>query len=368
MGAYLFFIPLAYQLIALLASIKRLFQVDPAPTALPPVSILKPVYGADPKFYEAIRSHATQDYPHFEILFSVSRSDDPAIPHIERLITEFPDRSIRLYSRETVTPNRKVGALIDLARHARYGILVVNDGDILVPPQYLRTIVGGLEQPGVGLVTALYRGRAQHLAGLFEALGVATDFAPSTLVAPLVGVAEFAMGSTLLLRKTDLEALGGFEVLSNKIADDYHLGLEVSKLGKRIHLSTAVVETSLGARSWADAHRHQLRWARTIRVSRGGVIGYLGMPVTFATFWAIVALLTGHWIFAVALLAIRLNVAVVAGLMGLEDRNVLWLMGLVPLRDLWGAAIWINGLWGNTVEWGGRILTLQPDGSIAPEK
>ena len=350
---YVLWVPLAYQLIALLASIKRLFQTDPAPTAFPPISILKPVYGTDPGFYAAIRSHATQDYPHFEILFSVASPDDPAIPEIHRLIAEFPERRIRLLERETMTPNRKVGALIDLAKAAQFDVLLVNDGDILAPPRYLRTIMGGLEQPGVGLVTALYRGRAEHVAGMMEALGVATDFAPSALVAPLVGVAEFAMGSTLLLRRADLEALGGFEILADKIADDYQLGLEVSKLGKRIHLSTAVVETSLGAKTWGAAHQHQLRWARTIRVSRGGVIGYLGMPVTFATMWALIALATENW-----------GMAVVAGLVGLEDSNVLWLMGLVPFRDLWGAAIWVNGLWGNTVEWGGRTLRLREDGRI----
>ncbi len=361
---YVLWVPLAYQLIALLASIKRLFQTDPAPTAFPPISILKPVYGTDPGFYAAIRSHATQDYPHFEILFSVASPDDPAIPEIHRLIAEFPERRIRLLERETMTPNRKVGALIDLAKAAQFDVLLVNDGDILAPPRYLRTIMGGLEQPGVGLVTALYRGRAEHVAGMMEALGVATDFAPSALVAPLVGVAEFAMGSTLLLRRADLEALGGFEILADKIADDYQLGLEVSKLGKRIHLSTAVVETSLGAKTWGAAHQHQLRWARTIRVSRGGVIGYLGMPVTFATMWALIALATENWGMAFLLIALRINVAVVAGLVGLEDRNVLWLMGLVPFRDLWGAAIWVNGLWGNTVEWGERTLRLREDGRI----
>ncbi|MCA2964590.1 MAG: bacteriohopanetetrol glucosamine biosynthesis glycosyltransferase HpnI [Acidobacteriota bacterium] len=362
--AYLLLAPLAYQLIALLASIKRLFQTDPPPTAFPPISILKPVYGADPQFYAALRSHAAQDYPHFEILFSVASPDDPAVPHIERLMAEFPHRPIRLLSRETVTPNRKVGALIDLVQAARYDVLLINDGDILAPPNYLRTIMGGLEQPGVGLVTALYRGRAESVAGLAEALGVATDFAPSALVAPLVGVAEFAMGSTLLLRRADLAAIGGMEVLADRIADDYQLGLEISKLGKRVHLSTAVVETSLGARGWREAHQHQLRWARTIRVSRGGVIGYLGMPVTFATVWAIVALLAGEWALGFLLLAMRLNVAIVAGMMGLEDRNVLWLLGFVPLRDLWGAAVWVNGLWGDTVEWGGRRLRLRADGRI----
>jgi len=197
-----------------------------------------------------------------------------------------------------------------------------------------------------------------------EALGVATDFAPSTLVAPLVGVTEFAMGSTLFFRRADLHAVGGFEATADYLADDYQLGRLITRSGKRTHLSACIVETSLGARTWREAWDHQLRWARTIRVSRGGVLGYLGLPVTFATLWAFVAFFTGNPFFGFVLFALRFNVAVLAGLMILEDRNVVFRLSLMPLRDLAGVAIWVAGLFGNTVQWGGRRLTLYPDGRI----
>lgn len=366
MIAWLYLIPIAYQMVAVLACVKRLFQRRPPLAATPPVSILKPVHGADPMFYDAIRSHAEQDYPFFELLFSVSSPTDPAIHDINRLIAQFPNRDIRLIERTSPSLNPKVGALIDLEKQARYDVLLINDGDILVPPNYLRTIVAELDQPGVGLVTALYRARSQYTPGALEALGVATDFAPSTLVAPFVGVTEFAMGSTLLFRRADLQAIGGLETLKDYLADDYQLGRLITRLGKKTWLSAAVVETSLGARTFREAWLHQLRWARTIRVSRGGMLGYLGLPVTFATLWALAAAATGDWTLAFVLLALRLNAAILAGLLILEDRNVMWLLPLVPMRDLAGVAIWLAGLFGDTVVWGRRTLKISPEGRILP--
>lgn len=361
---WLFLIPIGYQFVALIACIRRIFQVRPQPEALPPISIFKPVKGVDPLFYSVACSHAQQDYPHFELLFAVGDMEDPAVPIIQRVIEEFPNRRIRLIVRTTHTPNPKVGALIDLEKEALYEVFLVNDGDIRVPQGYLRTLAAELEQPNTGLVTALYRARAEHLPGQVEALGVSTDFAPSTLVAPFVGVTEFAMGSTLFFRRADLKAVGGFEALADYLADDYQLGRLITKAGKRTHLSSCIVETSLGAKTWYEAWQHQLRWARTIRVSRGGVMGYLGLPVTFGTLWAFIAFLTGNPYMGFMLFALRFNVAILAGLMILEDRNVVWRLSLLPIRDMAGVAIWFAGLFGSTVEWGGRRLKLYADGRI----
>ena len=123
----------------------------------------------------------------------------------------------------TIAPNAKVGVLIDLVKAATHETLIVNDSDICVEPDYLR-VTAPLADPKVGLVTCLYRAVGDTFAARFEALGVATDFAPSTLVARLVGVDEFAMGSTLAFRENDLEKIGGFESIADYLADDYQLG------------------------------------------------------------------------------------------------------------------------------------------------
>ncbi len=189
----------AYWMLAIIAAIRWRGAPAPGrPATPPPVSILKPVHGRDPHFYEAIRSHAAQDYPEFEILFGISRADDPAADDIRRLIDEFPALPIRLIHSTTKMPNAKVGVLADLAAEARHGVLLVNDSDIRVEPDYLSQITASLNQPDAGLVTCLYRAQSDNTPGQWEALGVATEFAPSVLVARMLGSVEFALGSTML--------------------------------------------------------------------------------------------------------------------------------------------------------------------------
>jgi len=350
-----------YQILALVAA---LLHDRRSPGAARPlgVSILKPVYGADPGFYQAIRSHAVQQYPEFEILFGASRDDDPARIPVEQLIREFPSVRIRWALCPQAAPNAKVGILMDLAKQARYPLLIVNDSDISVPPGYLTDVTAPLEDPKIGLVTCLYRAEARDWPSRFEALGIATDFAPSTLVAPLVGVSEFGLGSTLAFRRADLDAIGGFAAVADYLADDYQLGRKIHLLGRKNLISNVVVSTRLSAGSWGAAWRHQLRWARTIRCSRPG--GYAGLPITFATLWALIAALSGAWWTAGALLAIRFAMAFTAGGLVLGSPDVWKYFYAIPLRDLGGVVIWGAALLGDTVEWRGRRLRLDRQGRI----
>jgi ceramide glucosyltransferase len=325
------------------------------------VSILKPVRGADPGFYAAIRSQAVQEYSQFEILFGIRDPADSAAPEIHRLIQEFPSVPIRLILCSTDAPNRKVGVLMDLAREAQYPLLIVSDSDITVPDGYLRDVTAPLVDSAVGLVTCLYRAEADNMPSRFEALAIATDFAPSTLVAPFVGISEFGLGSTLAFRRADLERLGGFATIADYLADDYQLGRKLHSLGLRNLISKVVVSTRLSAESWSAAWKHQLRWARTIRLSRGA---YVGLPVTYATLWAVTAAACGHWWLAAALLAIRFAMAIASGWVVLRSADVFKYFYLIPLRDLWGVAIWAVGLFGDTVEWRGRRLKLDAAGKI----
>src|SRR5579872_1517519 len=212
----------------------------------PPVSILKPLRGTDPEMYESFRSHCLQDYPEYEIIFGVSDANDPAIPLVERLKNEFPQRAIQLLiCRESLGTNTKVSNLSQMVRAARYEYFVVNDSDIRVQPDYLQRIVAPLSDSEVGLVTCLYRGIANETVGSrLESLGISTDFAAGVLVAQMVehGI-KFGLGSTLAFRGHDLQAIGGFEALADYLADDYQFGRRIAALGLKVNLSDVVAET-----------------------------------------------------------------------------------------------------------------------------
>jgi ceramide glucosyltransferase len=358
----------AYWLLAIVAAIswRRRFRLPSQPlttnTTVGPVSILKPVHGRDPHFYEAIRSHAVQDYPQYEILFGIGRPNDPAAADIRRLIAEFPALPIRLIVTTTKMPNAKVGVLADLAAQARYPLLLINDSDIRVEPDYLSRVTAFLDQPHAGLVTCLYRAQSENWPGRWEALGVATEFAPSVLVARMLGSVEFALGSTMLLRAEDLRRIGGFAAIGDYLADDYQLGRRIRGLGLRVVFAPAIVETHLSGATWGEVWRHQLRWSRGIRVSRPG--GYYGYLITHATFWAVVAIAAGAWPAGVTALAIRMLAGISVGWGVLRDPSALRRACWMPFRDLWGFAIWVCGLFGNTVEWRGARIRLSPDGII----
>jgi ceramide glucosyltransferase len=348
-----------YNLLAVVGALK-FRRKNKLPDYTPPVSILKPVRGRDARFYEAIRSHAVQRYPAFELIFGTANPKDAALQDIERLRTEFPHVPIRIVATENDAPNGKVGSLEILAREARYDVLLVNDSDILVEPDYLTRVAGMLSDAQVGLVTCLYRGRGLSIASKAESLGIATEFAPSVLVARLIAAGGFALGSTMALRRADLNSIGGFAAIREYLADDYQLGARIAALGKYVALSDSVVETNLGAGSWTDVWKHQVRWSRTIRVSRPA--GYFGYLVTQATFWSIMAAACGYWRIALACVTVRLIAAVAA--MGALGYMKAAQVPLVPLRDLFGLAVWAAGMVGREVEWRGIRYRLLSDGRI----
>src|ERR1700678_3822946 len=258
---------LGYYLLALWSARAFQHQLRRAlPDFQPGVSILKPVKGLDPEMYSSFASHCVQQYQGpYEILFGVSSMTDPAVAAIERLRTEFPERTIRLVlCPQVLGANGKVSNLVQMLGSAQYDHILINDSDIKVSPRYLRGIMGCFQLPKrrggrVGLVTALYRGQAHTTVGSrMEALGIATDFIAGVLTARQIedGI-RFGLGSTLAVSRAALEAIGGLEPLVDYLADDYELGARVAKKGLEVALSNEVVETFVPAYRFAQFLSHQ---------------------------------------------------------------------------------------------------------------
>jgi ceramide glucosyltransferase len=330
----------------------------------PAVSILKPVRGADPHAYECFRSHCLLDYPEYEIIFGVHDLADPAAALIERLKKEFPDRRIELVvcPRELGT-NRKVSSLIQMLPAARHDHLLVNDGDICVPPGYLRRVMAPLADSKVGLVTALYRAIAGRTLGTkLEALSI-SDFATAVLVS-YASRRHFhhGFGSTLALPRRVLELIGGFEALAEYLADDSHLATLIAQAGYGVVISDLVVETTLPDYSLREFWNHQLRWARTVRDASPR--GNLGLVLVFGVQWGVVAVIAAAgaawaWaLFAVAC-ASRIAALLVAALGVCHDRGTLRRLWLLPIRDVQAVLVWAASFAGRTVVWRGERFTLQ---------
>jgi ceramide glucosyltransferase len=349
----------------------------------PNVSILKSLKGLDPGMLDAFRSHCRQNYAgESEMLFAVSSLADPAAAAVEQLQREFPDRGIQLIEcPERLGTNGKVSALLQLVPHARYDFLLINDSDITVGPRYLERVMASFTQdPGVypqnptpvGLVTALYRGRAhQTLASRLEALGIATDFQAGVLLSKrMEGGLHYGLGSTLAVRREALEQIGGLAPLLDYLADDYEMGARVAKAGYRVELSPEVVETAIAAYGWRGFIDHQLRWARTVRDVRPW--GYAGLVFTYGLGWALFnAVASGLsplslWLLGMSFF-LRLTLAMLVGAAVLGDHQVLPNLWLLPLRDIVAMGTWVAGFAGSTIVWRGEHFVLK-HGRLSPAK
>lgn len=331
----------------------------------PPVSVLKPLRGTDPHIYESFRTHCLQDFSQYEIIFGVSEPDDPAIAVVESLKQEFPKHSIQLVvCSQNLGANTKVSNLIQMLPLARYDHVLVNDSDIRVPVDYLRRIVVPFSNPQVGMVTCFYRGTAgKSLGSRLESIGISSEFIPGVLTARnLEGGMHFALGSTLAMTRRSLAAIGGFETLSDYLADDYELGCRIAAAGFNVVLSDVVVDTFVPEYSLRSFFQHQLRWGRSTRDSRRW--GYLGVLLTFGLPWAFLALIFSRgaiWacLLLAAALLLRLLMAVSIGFGVLRDRQIIRDLWLVPLRDLAAVLIWIGSYTGRTITWRGKRFLLK---------
>ncbi|MFM5888011.1 MAG: bacteriohopanetetrol glucosamine biosynthesis glycosyltransferase HpnI [Dolichospermum sp.] len=334
----------------------------------PPVTILKPLCGVDKGTYTNLASFCQQDYPQYQIIFSVRSSTDPSIEVVEKLIQQFPEIDISLVVKDYIIgANLKISNLANAVTSAKYDILVIADSDIRVCSQYLKTVIQPLQDEKVGVVTCLYRSTAQGIATILEAICTATDFQPSILVSKQLEGIKFALGSTIVIRKTTLAKIGGFAAVADYLADDYQLGYLPAQVGDKVVLSNYIVEHGLGHSSLLDSINRQIRWARCIRVSRPG--GYIGLIFTFGTISSLLLLITSSgsilsWFVFFITLLMRFIMAWVIGVKLLNDPVTKKFFWLIPIADIVRFTIWCCGFFGNTIEWRGTKFKLVKDGKL----
>jgi ceramide glucosyltransferase len=345
----------------------------------PPVTLLKPLKGVDPRMYAGLASHCRQNYANsFELVFGVHRLDDPAVAEVARLQAEFPAVAIKLVECTLrLGTSGKVSNLVQMLPHASYEHVVINDSDIFVSEHYLTGVMrcfhAATGEKPVGMVTAPYLGRTgaggreKTVWARLEALGISTDFMPGVLTArKLEGGIHFGMGSTLAMTRTALDAAGGLEPLVEYLADDYEMGKRIAHAGFRVELCGETVETTIPGYGIAGFWDHQMRWARSTRDSRK--MGYVGLGLTYCVPWALLTVIASGadlWSFSLLVMAslARVAVALTVGVGLLRDEQVLRDLWLLPVRDVFGLLVWMWSFAGDTVIWRGEEFRLR-DGRI----
>jgi ceramide glucosyltransferase len=333
-----------------------------------PVTVLKPLCGAEPGLGHSLRSFCQQDYAGaVQIVFGVQHPTDPALAVLEGLKRDYPRLDLTVVVDSTRHgASAKVSNLINMMRAARHDWLVLADSDVAVPQGYLAAVTAPLADSQIGIVTCPYRGVPRPgLWSLLGALFVNDWFIPSVRVAALFGSRAFAFGATIALRRDTLDAIGGFPAIADQLADDYRLG-ELTRLrGQRTVLSDVVVDTGVDERTFRQLAQHGLRWLRTIRVVRPG--GYAFSAVTFSLPVAALGCalaggtaVTLYLLCATVALRLMLHSATHAAA---AHRPPIW---TIPLADALGFALWCGGLVTREVQWRHGRYRVARDGSVQP--
>lgn len=343
----------------------------------PALTLLKPLKGCDETTAESLRSWFRQQYTGpAQILFGVARADDPVCQIVRGLIADHPGCDAQLVVCDPLTgANAKVAKLVQLEKLAKHDLILVSDADVRVPPDFLANIVAPLRDPKIGLVNCFYRlANPATPAMRWEAIAINADFWSLVLQAAGLKPLDFALGAVMLKRRKLLSEIGGFGALADCLADDYQLGQRIAKKGQRIALCPVVVECWDMPMNWNDVWKHQLRWARTIRVCQP--LPYFFSILSNATFWPLlwlaVSLISSTTLCAplaaTTCLLIRICIAQNLQRRFTPERNLVSPFWLVPVKDLLQVALWFGAFAGSTVEWRGRRMKLRRDGTLVEEK
>lgn len=367
------------------------------PSFAPAITILKPLKGFDEHTAECLRSWLAQDYcGKVQILFGVADATDSVCGVVRKLLQEFPSADAELVTAPgQLGSNAKISTVTQLIRRAKHEVVCLSDADVLAPDDFLANAVTPLRDASVGLVNCFYQlANPTTLAMRWEAIAVNADFWSQVLQSNTMKRQDFALGAAMLVRREILAKIGGFESLLDYLADDYQLGHKIAETGARIDLSPVAVECWSRPMSFRDVWHHQLRWARTIRVSQP--LPYFFSILSNVTLWALLLALLGdfgrvppdsvvyddrapNWLAALELvqthvaglaalivIGVRCFVAARLNLRLTQRREMLGYWWLAAAKDLLQVGIWAASFLGNTVEWRGKKFRLVQGGKLAP--
>jgi ceramide glucosyltransferase len=359
------------------------------PEFLPPVSLFKPLHGAETGLEGNLRTFFDQDYlqhataaglatsangvSRVEVLLCARTEDDAGLVIARRVAADYPEITTRIVtSGEPWGANAKVCSLVTMAKVASHDLWVISDSDVRVTPDYLRRVALPFEDAEVGCATCLYRGVVAEggIWSRLEAVGMTVEMSSGVCAANLLEPMQFALGPTMLARRECVAEIGGFEAMVEYCADDFVLGNWIAAKGHKVVLTGHTIDHMVLYAGFVDSIKHQVRWMKSTRFSRPK--GHFGTGLTFGVpfgllAWA-AALLLGHprlaWAaLAVAVLGRCLQAWVVAKYVVRKKRT--WpTMILFPVRDLMGMMYWALSYTSRRILWRGEVYELLEGGRM----
>jgi ceramide glucosyltransferase len=346
-------------------AVRRFARAPLPPPATPEaVTLLKPLHGLEPRLRENLAGFLDQDWPApIQMVVGVNKAGDPALA----VACDVSSNIVITADSPSLHGNAKIANLGNMMPAAAHDLLILSDSDIAVPRDYVARVAAALQQPAVGAVTCVYRGRGD--AGgwsRFAAAAISYQFAPSVVVSYGLGCKEACMGSTIALRRATLQRIGGFEAFASSLADDHALGAAVRGIGlKVVPVPRLVLAHGCAELSLAEVFRHEVRWAATVRGA--DFPGHLGSLLTHPLALSLLAvpLMPAEGTAAViaALLARCLLHVTVDRWAGEPTAPMWWL----PARDLLSFAVFVASFATRSVDWRGARLRIGPRGRLSAE-
>jgi ceramide glucosyltransferase len=355
---------------------RRAGRIDPAAqnVALPPVTLLKPLKGLEEALEENLASFYVQDYPApFEVVFATTEADDPALAVARRVAARHPGVATRfVLSDPGFGPNPKVANLQGALLAADHDLVLQTDANVRVARDYLRRLVAEHEAAGAGLSSSVVVGVDEREGGAaMENLHLGGFIAPATaFVYRILGI-TCVIGKSMLMRRSELFALGGLETVRDVLCEDFVLGEVYARAGFPVVLSSTTVENVNRDGGPSRLLSRHGRWLKLRAViSPSAFLGdLLGNPValSIATFAA--SGLDPRFL--------GLVLAVVAARIGAEGWVIRRLRGtpmrwrhrlLSPVKDLLIAGLWPYAAVSRSVVWRGTPMRIGSGSRLLPHR
>jgi ceramide glucosyltransferase len=336
---------------------------------VPPITIVRPISGADPFLAETLGTTFTVEGEAVQIVFCAARASDPAVETARALIAAHPGRDASLLiGDDRISRNPKLNNCVKGWAAVRNDLVVMVDSNVLLPGDYLRRLVAAWDCR-TGLVTAPPAGcRPESFSANVECAFLNTHQARWQLFADQLGIG-FAQGKNLVMRKSIMEPLGGMAALAREPAEDAAATKIIRDAGLKVRLTDTPYPQPLGPRTFAEMWSRQVRWARLRRATFpllflpeilcGSAVPIVaGMAAAWLQGydgWAAGAVILSAWI------ACELLLAKIIGW------HLSWSQpAAMIVRDLLLPIVWIWSYASNGIEWQGHEITAKREASEAP--